>query len=226
MPLLDQLKQFSSPGNPDGVCAFVSATTAHVLVHGPDSLSGTSPVKLPLMTFDEPHEISAEDMREGNGPAAELDVSKLDTGVSKIWKWKGELDNKLEGGKAMIDWLKGSDAPAGVYVGCVDDDDDEHFFNIAKTDRGQVYLVDSSMQNFAKLKGSEDLDLPVINIDNDGQVPFSKIYCSRKMKLDFCGPLHEECAQELQKNLKRSVREDYSPSTKPSISTEKHSIRQ
>ncbi|QIF01666.1 hypothetical protein [Roseimicrobium sp. ORNL1] len=45
--------------------------------------------------------------------------------------------------------------------------------------------------------------------------PFSKVYCSSNMKLDYCGPLHPECALELQQSLKRSVRQDYNPSEKP-----------
>jgi hypothetical protein len=108
MPLLEQLKELSEPGNPQGVCTVASAVTAHILMNGPDSISGLSKLKLPLKTYDTAPEIDLTSIKQGGGFANELDVTKLEKGEAKVWKYRGE--NELEGGGAMIEWLKSTEA--------------------------------------------------------------------------------------------------------------------
>jgi hypothetical protein len=271
MPLLEQLKNLSQPGNPEGVCTEAASITAYVLMTGPRSIDGITEVTLPLScgeTTMNPQLISG-----GKEKSSELVVSKLPEGVSEIWTWKkenegAEKEMARKGGEDMLKWLKET-APPGVYVGTMEypgdeEGEDTHVFNFAKTDEGKVYLIDSSIQNFAKIKGPEDVGMNVIaqeGVDDESEeeeetlekeenldeievgevtvddlkvgepvnlkegeqsqkqelsgTPFSKVYCSSNMKLDYCGKLHPECALELQQTLKRSVRQDYSPGEKP-----------
>jgi hypothetical protein len=204
MPLLDQLKQFSEPGNPQGVCLINSAITAHVLMNGPDVLNDKSTLKLPLSSGEEEFELAKIKTGESD-PASGLDVTQLSDGAKKVWRAKTE-DSAKENGEGMINWLSSSDARPGVYVASVGDEDDDHFFNIVKTDEGALYLLDSSQHNFIALKDQTDVGMTV----NDGveKVPFVEMYCDDEMRLDYCGGLHPECKEALKAEVKRSVAQE------------------
>lgn len=264
MPLLEQLKNLSERGNPNGVCTEAASITAYVLMSGPRSIEETTEVTLPLACGTT--KMNPQLVRGGGEKSSELIVSKLPEGEPEVWRWKKENEGTekemaRKGGEEMLKWLKETAKP-GVYVGTMappgdDSGEDTHVFNFAKTDDGKVYLIDSSIQNFQKIKGPEDVGMKVIgqeevdyeseseeeqeapekkpNVDEIkpeevtiddvnveqrqkeelGMAPFSKVYCSSNMKLDYCGKLDPECAVELQQTLKRSVRQDYSPSVKP-----------
>lgn len=204
MPILDQLKQFSEPGNPQGVCVINSAITAHVLMNGPDALKDKAKVSLTLSSGEE--EIELAKIKTGeDGSASPLDVTELPKGVKDIWSAESE-DAAKENGKTMINWLSSSDAPAGVYVASVGDEDDDHYFNIVKTDEGALYLLDSSQHNFIALRDARDVDMTV----NDGvkKRSFAKMYCDDEMRLDYCGPLHPGCKEALKTEVKRTVAQE------------------
>jgi hypothetical protein len=213
MPLLDQLKQFSEPGNPQGVCIINSAITAHVLINGPDALKNKATLKLPLKSGEEEFELAKIKTGEED-PASALDVTQLPEGVKKVWRVEAE-DSSRQNGEAMINWLASTDAPAGVYVASVGDDDDDHFFNLVKTDEGALYLLDSSQHNFIALKDAGDVKMKV----NDGaeKIPFVEMYCDDEMRLDYCGTLHADCKAALKTEVKRSVAQEVG--MKPSVSS-------
>lgn len=264
MPLLEQLQNLSKPGNPGGVCTEAASVTAYVLMSGPRSIEGVTEVTLPLACGET--KMNPQLISGGKEKSSELVVSKLPQGEPEVWTWKkknegSENEMAQKGGEEMIKWLMDKNTRPGVYVGTMappgdDSGEDTHVFNFAKTEEGKVYLIDSSIQNFQKLKGPEDVRMKVIgqeDVDYESEseeeetlekkpnvdeiepeevtvddlnveqsqkkelsmAPFSKVYCSSNMKLDYCGALHPECAVELQQGLKRSVRQDYKPSEKP-----------
>ncbi|HSI65439.1 MAG TPA: hypothetical protein VLE43_20095 [Candidatus Saccharimonadia bacterium] len=212
MPLVDQLKQFSEPGNPEGVCLINSAITAHVLMSGPDSLHGKETLKLPLTTGEEEFELAKIKTGEAD-PAATLDVNRLG-GKEGAWTPAKEQTPE-DNGRNMITWLASSDAKAGVYVASVGGEEDDHYFNVVKTDEGQLYLMDSSQHNFIELRGPSDVNMAVK--DGAEKVLFSKMYCDETMKLDYCGALHPDCKQALKAEVRRTVAQEVG--MKPSVSS-------
>lgn len=170
MPLLEQLKNLSEPGNPNGVCTEAASITAYVLMSGPRSIEETTEVTLPLACGAT--KMNPQLIRGGGEKSSELIVSELPEGTPEVWTWKKEnegSENEMtqKGGKNMIKWLMDKETRPGVYVGTMappgdDSGEDTHVFNFAKTSEGKVYLIDSSIQNFNEITSSKDVGLKVI----------------------------------------------------------------
>jgi hypothetical protein len=214
MPLIDQLKEFSDADNSKGVCLINSAITAHVLMSGPDSLRDKATLSLPLTT-GEVEVLKLAKIKTGEGgPGATLDVTELRDGEPEAWSTEAG-HTPADNGKSMLTWLASSEAKAGVYIATVGDEEDDHYFNMVKTDEGKLYLMDASQHRFIDLRGPSDLTLAVKK--GADKVPFSDMYCHEKMKLDYCGALHPDCKQALKAEVRRTVAQEVG--MKPSVSS-------